>query len=76
MSDDVEKAERILRGECTECGYPDGTHTKQCVNNVWSQLELKLGDMKDHILTSKDIADMLAEFYPEEVGEYIEERKK
>lgn len=76
MSDDIEKAERILRGECVECGYPDGTHTKECIKNIWTQLELKLSNMNEHILNTKDIAEMLAEHFPHEVGEYIEDKKK
>ena len=76
MSDRIEKAERILRGECVECGYPNETHTKECSNNLWTQLELKLKHMGNHILDTKDIAEMLADQYPKEVGEYIEDKKK
>lgn len=42
MSDDIDKAVRILRGECVECGWPGGAHTQDCSNNIWTQLELKL----------------------------------
>lgn len=72
---DVEKAERILKGECLECGLADA-HKKDCTQNPWHQLELKLSNMNTHILNTKDIAEMLAEHYPQEVGKYIEEKRK
>ena len=76
MSDRIEKAERILRGECTECGYPDGTHTKECSNNIWTQLELRLDNVLDQINFYKEDAHNWTEKHPEEVEKWIEEYKK
>ena len=76
MSDDVEKAERILRGECTECGGPGGAHTKECVNNIWTQLEFRLDNVSTQIKDYQQEARDWTEKHPEEVEKWIEEYKK
>ena len=72
---DTDKAEKILRGECLECGLTQ-YHKLDCSHNINNQITMKLNSIEDKIDIIYSTATRIANKYPDEVSQYIEDKKK
>lgn len=72
---DVDKAEKILRGECLECGMTL-QHKMSCSHNINNRITMKLNSIEDKIDTIYGTATRIANEYPDEVSQYLEDKKK